>query len=573
MNVSEQVDFLLKLGERLDNLVSPGGPEDYLIPGMPLVPEAIKDVPGFFPCRVLDVLLYRWVRIKDFTTQGNVRFLANPGQIDFSRGLARRNIALKSGRTGFTSYVAQRNFLRTITRRGHTAILIAHEQKPAEDYFQQVEMSWRLLPNPLGEQLRKGALRLGKHNTKELFFPELNSHYYVETAGDKLAGIGASIQSLHCTEFAKWTVSNPGQVLANLISQLTGDFTEATIESRPFGDVGQFHELYQEAKRGDGAWKPHFYQWWWNPAMIAPYTAEFAVEPEEKELAARYAKWRAEEAPQNCGLPLRLNKAQLAWRRNAKKELKDLFPQEFAEDEVECFIASGNCPFSADSINRILGDLTPVIERNSGTGEPENGLLRWRDPADGYSYIVFADLASTLHVSRNAAEVFCFETGEQVAEWVGRCDALTYAAIIRQLGMLYNAATVAYENNLGEISATVAAALADYPNIFIDTIGGQKRFGWKTSEATRPMMIDLFSEALKSKPELFHSRRLAAEAKNCEHNGRRVQAKKGGTDDTVLATGGALAVIQRMRQEGRTAPKPWVDFVVSDTRERGWRPI
>src|SRR5690349_5989378 len=104
MNETQQLDFLLGLGERLDNWTSPGDAEDYLFDDVPLWDDVARTYLRP-PMRVIDVLLCRLIRIKDYSTQKPVLFVINAAQARFSREASGRDVILKAGRAGFTTYL------------------------------------------------------------------------------------------------------------------------------------------------------------------------------------------------------------------------------------------------------------------------------------------------------------------------------------------------------------------------------------------------------------------------------------------------------------------------------------
>jgi hypothetical protein len=566
MQLVEQVEFLVRLGERLDNWVRPGDVEDTFLPGVPLISGAAKALQ--FPARVIDVLMARWIRVKDYLTQKPVALLIGPPQRDFSAHSTTRDIILKSGKTWFTTYCAQRNFLRIVTRQGHSAVLIAHEQKPAEDYFEQIHTAWGWLPGKLGEVLRAGALRQAKANVREMYFPEMNSHFQVATAGAAAAGLGLNYQYLHCTEFSRWG-GDVRQTMATLTSHLVGLQTEQVIESRPHGDSGEFHERYWKARRGESDFRAHFYPWWWNPGHAAAVPRSFSLSEEERSLCRRYQGHLAER-PTPCLSP-KLSAAQIMWRRGQAIELTDLLGQEFAEDEAACFLGSSDCPFSAMAIAQILRESAVPIEREIATGLEENGWLCWTLPEKGHEYVIFCDPAGGQFKSRSAFQVIDRETAEQVGEWVGRDAPLQLAARMRAAGLRFNRALIAVETNLGDISATILSGLSGYPNLYWRTDpGGAKKLGWKTDGITRPAMFDLFGLMLASAPYCFKSRRLAEDAKTHVRADDRIEPRKGFTGDLTIAMAGALKV----RERSTGTRKPWTEALAvggGPDEERYWK--
>lgn len=304
MNETQQVDFLLALGKRLDNWTVPGDENDHLADRplwTDLVAKYLKP-----PARVIDVLCARWIKVKDYRLQSPVNLFLNPAQRDFSYSRSDQDIILKSGRAGFTTYEDSCALLRTITHQGFTAVLVTHSTQSAQDYFTQVRMAYDNLGGAkvFGDALRAGALRPVKNNVRELFFPVLNSHFFLDTAGQYAPAEGQGIQYLICDEMARWLHGDPAQVVSTLLTHRTGIRTITTMLSRPFGQTGEFYERYWAARRGESSFRAHFYPWFMNPGMTlesgrpnlygpAMDDPELELTAEEIQLCEKYRMWRS----------------------------------------------------------------------------------------------------------------------------------------------------------------------------------------------------------------------------------------------------------------------------------------
>jgi hypothetical protein len=128
-----------------------------------------------------------------------VKLVTNQAQRDFETRCGAKNIVLKARQMGISTWVAARFFLSTITRPGTLTVQVAHTQEAAEEIFRAVHRFVENLPEDLGSV----ALRRSRSNRRQLVFPELDSEYRVETAGDANAGRGLTIQNLHCSEVAR----------------------------------------------------------------------------------------------------------------------------------------------------------------------------------------------------------------------------------------------------------------------------------------------------------------------------------------------------------------------------------
>jgi hypothetical protein len=248
-------------------------------------------------------------------------FKLNRAQREYSRRCTEQNVVLKARQVGITTYIAARFFVQTITRKGTLSMQVTQDRESAEDIFRIVRRFWENLP----DEARAGALRTSHRNAHQLVFPERDSEYCLASA-DENAGRGRTIQNLHCSEVSRWG-RNGDEALASLRGAVVpgGDIV---LESTPNGAGGPFYEEWQRAD--DTGYTRHFFPWWFDPAYAVDPGANFPpLTEEEAELAATH------------GLKLE----QIAWRRKQWASMRGLAAQEFAEDPVSCFRASGECVF------------------------------------------------------------------------------------------------------------------------------------------------------------------------------------------------------------------------------------
>ena len=280
---------------------------------------------------VEDLLIEGLLKIRS-KAKGLVRLRPNRAQREYAASCSRRNIVLKARQLGMTTYIAARFFIQTITQPGTTAVQVAHSQESAEEIFKIVHRFWENLP----EGMQRGALVTSRSNVRQIVFPRLDSEYRVATAADPNAGRGLTIHNLHCSEVARWPRDGM-ETLASLRSAVPDD-GEIVLESTPNGAGGVFYEEWQRAD--ETGYQKHFFPWWYDGeyrvkeglAAVQPLT------PEEEQLMERE----------------RLSDAQIAWRRMNRAQLRGLAAQEFAEDAVTCFRASGECVFDLQAIEQAI---------------------------------------------------------------------------------------------------------------------------------------------------------------------------------------------------------------------------
>lgn len=573
-NIEAQRAFMLDLGRRLNEWVWPGSEHDVWLEGRNLITaddEANTELQGMEKLfndgkkrKFLDVLMARLIRIAHGEKRTLVPFIQTAAQRHYSENCINKNIVLKSGKIGFSTLIALRLFLKTITRTGINTLLVSFSDESSKLLFAAVTYALQQIPAPLGPILRDGILRTGRSSVNEIFFPELNSRFFVQTAGNKNVAVSSAIQYLHCSEVSRWQTHNPAQILVNLLGHMVGDDREVHMESRPFGDFGVFYDRYWQAKRGESDFKAHFYEWYWDPSHSMPLPDKFELTPEEIQQQARYAKRYSGNRARALGLPPVLYKRMIAWYRDMRRLLRDKMAQEYAENEVLCFLGSGDAVFSVNAIADIMNRNEEPIETFAASGREgeQNGVWVWKKPEPGRKYVLFCDTAGGLAQARTAFEILDRDTLEQVAEYCGRIPYDSQASLLKDWAAKYNDALLAFENNHGKSSSTISVHLKGTKNLYWHIERDKTRtVGWPT-DSNRDDMLDRLGKFVEDNPHLIKSPRLAQELKTAERRENKVQSQKGHTFDIVMAFAGALAVHDKV---GR-APVIWFDTVETSAR-------
>ncbi|MFL6299943.1 MAG: terminase [Terriglobales bacterium] len=425
-----------------------------------------------------------------------------------------RHIILKARQLGFTTYVAARFLIATITRPGTLSVLVAHDLDSAQAIFEIV----RRFADNLPEHLREGCLRTSRANVRQLVFPELDSQFRVESAADENCGRGLTIQNLHCSEVSRW----PGDAAATLAS-LRASFPQTmrgafVLESTPNGAAGCFYGEWQRA--GEKGVQKHFFPWWWEPSYRRDHP--------------RVTKFTEEEAALRNLHELSPN--QIAFRREMQANLQNLAPQEFAEDASSCFLASGDCVFDLEMIQRRLALVTDASTLR------DNGRLQiWFPPQRGREYIIGCDPAGGGASGDYAcAEVIDRKSGMQCAELRGHWPPREFAARIAELATEYNRALLGVErNNHGHAVLAYLTSTRKYENLYC----GNDQPGWLTTNASRPRMLESFASALSEESSGIYSRALLDECKTFVRRENGTAGAAGGAhDDCIIAMAVALAV-------------------------------
>ena len=454
-------------------------------------------------------LAEKLLRVRD--RNGVLRGLrANAAQYAYERLRGRANIVLKARQMGCTTWVAGRFFLKTITQRGVLTVQVAHTREAAEGIFGIVQRMWENLPTPL----REGPLVRSRANVGQMVFPKLDSEFRVVSAAEDNAGRGLSIQNLHCSEVARW----PGDATATLagLRAALAPEGEVCLESTPQGAYGCFYEEWMQAA-ATGVVR-HFLPWWMEPAYVAGKAEDWSAE--ERALVEAH------------GLTAR----QIGFRRVLERRYRGLRSQEFAEDALTCFRATGDCCFEVGAIEERMDTLPGPMETRRG-----GALQVWLPPMPGRDYIVAVDTAGGgVDGDFAAIQVVELATGLQCAELQQRIPLLELAKVAAALAREYLGALIVVErNNHGAGVLAYLDASERYRRVYEqDGVAG-----WLTSAASKAAMVSRLGALLAESPGIFLSRRLLGECRTFVTVGAgRTGAANGAHDDCVMAMAIAQAV-------------------------------
>lgn len=451
------------------------------------------------------------------TREGGIALLvANAVQKEFEEKRGQRNIVLKARQMGLTTWVAARFFLRTITRPGTLTLQVAHTQEAAEEIFRIVHRFYQWL----AEDLRTGPLKTSRANVRQLVFPLMDSQYRVESAADRNAGRGMTVQNLHCSELARWP-GDPAETLAGLRAALSPG-AELVLESTPDGVGGCFHDEWERAP--ETGLVQHFFPWWKEAHYVAGAVDPATYSSEERELAERVG----------------LTPKQIGFRRQIKANYGKLARQEFAEDPDSCFSMSGECYFDTETIEARLKTM-----HNLAAGQQGGEFEMWLPPVPRREYVVAVDPAGGGAAGDySAIEVIEMETGVQCAELAAHMAGLELARKAADLAAQYNHAWLVVErNNHGCGVLAYLDSDCHYDRIYEQ--GGQS--GWLTTSLSRPRALAELAGVLAAMPKNFQSTRLLGECRSFVRlpNGG-IGAQPGTHDDRVMAMAIALTARKEM---------------------------
>lgn len=227
-----------------------------------------------------------------------IPFTVNKEQQRFIESMTGKDVILKSRQIGFSSVILGIFTLDFLTKENSRSVCISHETKAAQRLLDRVKYFIKSAED-------KGLLVNLKYNSRnELSNSEKNSTFYISAANDT-ATRGDTITNLHLSELAFY--ENPEAIFSSAVQAVvpTG---RIVVESTAHG-MNYLHDFWMRSKNGETGFKTHFFD-------NSFYSAEFL---EQK-----------------------------------KRELNELFPQEYPSTDTEAFLSSGDCFFDKASLAEYL---------------------------------------------------------------------------------------------------------------------------------------------------------------------------------------------------------------------------
>lgn len=268
-----------------------------------------------------------------------VHFEPNRVQRHYREHRTRRNLILKARQLGISTVIQADSFVTAISQTTLTATL-AHDDKTTQKLRR---MAARFYDN-FDIELRPAR---GLDNATTTTYPQTHSEVTIVPAGSGDAGRGGTYSRLHGSEVAFW--KDPESIAAGIMQGVTQDGT-IELESSPNGAQGWFYERCMEAldPATNSEWTLHFYPWWWDDTDY-----HLPLEPDED-----LAPYRDDELALIAKHGL--TPEQIKFRRSKQLQLGRLFPQEYAEDPVACFLTSGAGVFGDISAALYTPEETPI---------------------------------------------------------------------------------------------------------------------------------------------------------------------------------------------------------------------
>lgn len=482
---------------------------------------------AFFAPRALKILDKRG-RIVPFRLNVGQRKILEAEERQRAEGRRVRIRVLKSRQWGITTYGLGRSFHFVWGRRGHKVITVGSRGEDVEKAHEIPDRFDELL----APDLRLTRTRERKRRIK---FTRTDSAMWVDSAEAVDPGRSTTIQRVHFTEVAKWSLDHydsAKKAAWNALAPQGEIFEESTPRGR-----NHWYQAWRECFEPKSEWTGVFLPWFLDATNRLPAIPGVDEDPPTAEERERIRRAEAAHG-------FRIDDAQVRFWRSKVSELGLAGAlQEFPWDDETCFVVRLSAVFDPFTLGAAPW---PRIETDvRGARLPEWIAVR-ELPRAGARYAIGADTASgSPDGDFDAAYVLDRETGREVARLRGRFGTTAMASRLNWTGRWYNGALIAVEGHPSATGVVVARELVQvhrYPRVYHHRNPGVRRERERREPGlpmTAPMkqsLIDALREALRLKEFAYACPDLDRELHDFEYlDGGGMGAPDGAHDDCVMA--------------------------------------
>lgn len=459
--------------------------------------------------------------------QQEIPFRPNPIQRAITRVSNNRKMVLKARQFGVSTNEIIDIFDDTIWKPNQTNGIIAHEKDAIVKLFRIVTRAYNFLPNEW-----KPVIDRGGGSKYELYFPEINSRIYcdLEIRSDTISRLLVSEAAF---------IEDQAKLIATL--QAVPIHCPVTLESTPNGVDNTFYEWWQDP---NADYAKLFYPWYIFPEYrLSPGIPPNKWTPDERKFAKKAAKSRFKRI---------ISPEQMAFRRRKKFENRELFIQEYPEDDQTCFLSSGNAAMDLVLVSDLIKKAPEPIEVTETT-------KYYKRKEKGKRYAIGADTSEGTGRDASCAQILEVDTRETVAVlWANKSKPSDFAHMVNDLAKEYEQPgqlmpLLAVErNNHGHAVLLELEEHIRYPNLYWtkDADGNNDKIGWLTDRITRPVMIDVLIQGIENGTVRVRDKETLRECLTLVSNEGKIEAGENKKDDRVIAL--AIAV-QLCIQEGSSS--------------------
>lgn len=473
-----------------------------------------------------------------------------------------RDLCIKPRRGGGSEKLCKRLLIRGVTERNKDFLYInANEEDTVDTFHDKIRKSYDLLPDRVRPRLRNPENRRGMElietgcsiRTKPASVAGgVRGRGFAEGVWDEVPRVAETMP----------TIEEQRRFLAGVLPAFR--FGAFRLLFTPDGCDDIAYALWQESAKGENDF---------NRIFVSHFecddTKDLGISPDQfNEIEATLTEEETFQLDRFGILgPDRIYR--IAWRRRLKRELRHLFPQEYPEDEVSCWIQPGTSFFEHDAVRWQHANARPPIETGDWAPRHNGAIVYYVPPHPDHDYIVASDYGLG-HGSGDPSMsvVLDYDANEIVAEAWGHVPATTFTDwTIRELCLPYNEALWAPEmGGPGDVAVEHARRAHEYVRLYrhvrADAAGNvsyDHRFGFPTDAGTRPRMLEDLDRAFSQHELRVNSRRALADCQSFKLRSiggkvgaarKRYQAESGEHDEGVMV----LGIANYVRQTGMVRP-------------------
>ena len=402
---------------------------------------------------------------------GRIRFQLYEAQVDAVRSWlsSRYSLVLKARQIGFSTLVAAYSFWLA-QYNDRPILMLSRTEREAIKLLQKAKYGHQALDE-------KMKFRLGPVNATQTKMEFANNSYLesLPSASDPARGESAYLIVVDELAFLQnseeaWSAIEPVADVGGRVIML----------STANGEGNLFHKLWVEATAGNNRFEPLFFPWSSN---------------------GRDAEWY----------------------ESKRNDLSDWqMAQEYPDNAEDAFLRSGRPVFDLERL-RSFESTPPLvkgyIDAQMNRFVEDGGALHiWAYPTADGRYAIGADASQGLeHGDYASVHVINVRNHEVVATWHGHIDPdLLGTDVLAPLGLFYNQALVNVESNThGLTTLKYLHEKAKYFPIYHERSAKYKKavptqvLGFRTTQTSKPMIIDHLAESLRTNMILHDALTLA----------------------------------------------------------------
>ena len=380
----------------------------------------------------------------------------------------RYSLILKARQIGFSTLVATFCYWQAQFYPDRPILMLSRTEREAIKLLQKAKYGRQFLPEWM-------QFRAGPYNATQTKMEFANGSYIesLPSASDPARGESAYLVVVDELAFLQnseeaWGAIEPVADVGGRVIML----------STANGEGNLFHRLWVGATNGTNRFTPLFFPWSANGRQPDWYEAKAADTPD--------------------------------W----------LMAQEYPDNAEDAFLRSGRPVFNLNRL-REIETTTPkrgYLDSSLNFREDGGALRIWEQPDQHGKYVIGADPSQGMeHSDYASVHVINARNYEVVAHWHGHIDPdLLATEVLDRLGRWYNSALIGVEsNNHGLTTLKFLHKKCRYSPIYTERSPKYKKsvptdmLGFRTSQVTKPLMIDELNEALRSSMKLHDAETLA----------------------------------------------------------------